>query len=513
VIRRDKYGCACFILLAVSQIPGHAQGPNTWTTGAAMPTAVSGPATAVIGGSVYVVGGVTDSATVNTNQIYNPTTDSWTLGAPMPTARDVAARAVVNNMLYVIGGKLNGNQLKVVEAYDPATDTWATNYSPMPTARDSVKAVVNNGIIYVIGGFNNGGDRLKTVESYNPATDTWTEGPPLLVSKSSIAAALFGSTIVAAEGLTDSGATGDNEGYLLPAGPWKTLAPDPNPRWDTCSATIMGQLYSGGGHNNAGPLNVLESFNLAGNLWTTLAPMPLAVIAPGEAEVGDLLYCFGGDTQDGVRSHQVQIYHPGPAPQPAISAGGVVTASAFGAFPLIAPGSWIEIYGSNLAPDTQSWASLQTSAGTSAPIDITVNATEPGLLAPPSFKLAGIQYARALFVDNAYVLPEGAISGLNSRQAKPGDTVIFYGVGFGAVTPNIPSGQIVQEANMLVSEFQISIGGMQAMVNYAGLAPDSIGLYQFNVVVPNIGTSDAAPVIFTLDGASGTQALFVPVQN
>jgi hypothetical protein len=40
---------------------------------------------------------------------------------------------------------------------------------------------------------------------------------------------------------------------------------------------------------------------------------------------------------------------------PAISAGGVVSASAFGGFTSVSPGSWIEIYGSNLATNTRSW--------------------------------------------------------------------------------------------------------------------------------------------------------------
>jgi trimeric autotransporter adhesin len=40
---------------------------------------------------------------------------------------------------------------------------------------------------------------------------------------------------------------------------------------------------------------------------------------------------------------------------PSVSPGGVVSASAFGEFTSVAPGSWIEIYGANLAVGTQSW--------------------------------------------------------------------------------------------------------------------------------------------------------------
>jgi uncharacterized protein (TIGR03437 family) len=79
------------------------------------------------------------------------------------------------------------------------------------------------------------------------------------------------------------------------------------------------------------------------------------------------------------------------------------------------------------------------------------------------------------------------------------------------VTPNIPAGQVVQQSNSL-PQFQISIGGTPATVMYAGLAPDAIGLYQFNVVVPNVTASDTALVTFSVGGVAGTQTLHIAVQ-
>jgi uncharacterized protein (TIGR03437 family) len=532
-----------------------------------MPTAVQCPATGVIGGIVYVVGGATNTE-VNINQIYDPAADNWTIGSPMPTARYCPAAAVVNNMLYVFGGKLNGSQLNVVEAYDPSTDTWFTGYSPMPTARDSIKAVVNNGIVYVIGGFSNGRGRLNTVESYDPVADAWTEEAPLLTGKSSFAAGLLGSTIVAAAGLANSGATGDNEGYDSSTDSWTALAPDPTPRWDGCSASISGQLYSAGGVNKSESVNVVESFNLQANQWTTLAPMPLATATPGEAAVNNLLYCFGGSSNGNEGQStvydNVQIYHPGAFQPPTISAGGVVSASAFGEFTSVSPGSWIEIYGSNLAVDTRSWtgsdfngvnaptsldgtsvtiggqaafvdfispgqvnALVPSSAAsgsqpltvtvnnvTSAAYSINVNLVEPGLDAPPSFNIGGIQYVVALYADGTYVLPEGAIAGVNSRAAQPGDEIVLYGIGFGPVTPNLLAGQLVQQTNALASTFDISVGGVRAgNVLYSGLSPNYTGLYQFNIVVPANTGSGAVPLTFTADGAAGTQTLYLAVGN
>jgi uncharacterized protein (TIGR03437 family) len=249
---------------------------------------------------------------------------------------------------------------------------------------------------------------------------------------------------------------------------------------------------------------------------------------------------------------------------PAISSGGIVSASAFGGFTAVAPGSWIEIYGTNLAADSRSWTGadftgvnaptsldgtsvtigsqrafidyisptqvnaqvpsnagtgpqpviVNTAAGASAALTLTVNTEEPGLPAPASFKVGGTQYVAALFSDGAtFVLPTGAISGVTSRPAKPGEVITLYGVGFGSVTPNIPAGQVVQQSNTLAAPFHVLFGGAEATVQYDGLAPSAVGLYQFNVVVPNVTASNAVPLTFTLAGVAGTQTLYIAVQN
>jgi uncharacterized protein (TIGR03437 family) len=157
---------------------------------------------------------------------------------------------------------------------------------------------------------------------------------------------------------------------------------------------------------------------------------------------------------------------------------------------------------------------VTTSAGVGSAYSLTVNAAEPGLLAPASFKVGGNQYVAALFPDySTFAVPTGAISGVTSRAAKPGDTLIVYGVGFGDVTPNIPAGQTVEEANSLAAPFHIYFGNTEATVAYDGLAPGYLGLYQFNVVAPAVTASDPAPLTFTLNGTPGAQTLFIAVQS
>jgi uncharacterized protein (TIGR03437 family) len=258
---------------------------------------------------------------------------------------------------------------------------------------------------------------------------------------------------------------------------------------------------------------------------------------------------------------------PAALKTPSISAGGVVSAGAFGAFTSVAPGSWMEIFGSGIFPVARSWQTadfngakaptsldgvkvtiggkqafldfisdgqvnaqvpsdaptgaqqmtVSNAAGTSNAYNITVNPLQPGLLAPSSFSVGGKQYVVAQFTDGSFVLPPNALAGATTRQAKPGETIVIYGVGFGPVVDaggqEITAGTVVSAANQLTKSFSLSIGGAPATLIYKGLAPGFVGLYQFNVTVPNVANNDLAPVTFTLDGAAGSQTLFLAVKQ
>jgi len=80
------------------------------------------------------------------------------------------------------------------------------------------------------------------------------------------------------------------------------------------------------------------------------------------------------------------------------------------------------------------------------------------------------------------------------------------------VTPNIPAGQVVEQSNTLPS-FQVSFAGTPAQVNYDGLAPTYVGLYQFNVVVPTTAASDTVPLTFSVGTTAGSQTLVISIGN
>jgi len=219
--------------------------------------------------------------------------------------------------------------------------------------------------------------------------------------------------------------------------------------------------------------------------------------------------------------------------QPVIrSLKGVESASAFGALSAISPGTWIEIYGANLAPKTRPWTmgdfagnaaptsldgvkvtingqaafvsyispgqvnaqapsglvpgaatvTVENATGTSAPYNTTVAAIEPGLLAAP---------ANEVNENITIFLPDGS----KAQTVKPGDTIVLYGIGFGPTTPDVSAGQIATQPDKLQGQFEVvfdaadpaltgNTTSSDGQVTYAGHVPGTVGLYQFNVVVP-----------------------------
>ncbi len=253
------------------------------------------------------------------------------------------------------------------------------------------------------------------------------------------------------------------------------------------------------------------------------------------------------------------------AEPPAIRAdGGVVTDTSFGAATSIAPGAWIEIYGRNLAPREREWQSedfqdgraplslegttvringeavpvayvspsmiraqaplelsgtraeivVETPAGRSRPVTVSVDPAAAGVLAPARLRLAGLQYAAAgIEGEGAYALPEGALPDAASRPARPGEVLVLHATGLGLVTPHVETGQTAPEENQLASALEVTLGGMPAGVLSAGLAPGKVGLYEIRLAVPPVAEEGALPLEIRLNGKPLAQQLHVAVAH
>jgi uncharacterized protein (TIGR03118 family) len=237
---------------------------------------------------------------------------------------------------------------------------------------------------------------------------------------------------------------------------------------------------------------------------------------------------------------------------PQLTAGNVQNAASFG--PEIAPNTFVAILGSNLSSTSRTWqtsdfvnGALPTQLdGVSAtingkpayvyyisptqlnvlmPLDLTtgpaqVQTMNNGLSsgsasvnvqsAAPAFFLFGNKYVAATHADNSLIGSPNLFPGV-STPAKPGETIVMYGNGFGATTPATPSGQLVSTSLPLTTNPTILIGSTQAQVTFAGLV--GAGLYQINVVVPESTPDGDAPVVAQAGGQQSPANVFLTVQH
>jgi uncharacterized protein (TIGR03437 family) len=215
--------------------------------------------------------------------------------------------------------------------------------------------------------------------------------------------------------------------------------------------------------------------------------------------------------------------------QPNIS----LVANAFGDAPLIAPNTWVEIKGTNLAPagDTRIWQGsdfannrlptqidgVSVTVGGKSAFVYYISPTQINILTPPdplsgpvqvqatvggmASNLAivkaqqqalsffdfvssanGLPYVYARHADGSLVGPANLFPGLTT-PAAPGENVVVAGNGFGLTDVPVIAGSFTQ-SGMLPQPWPIvKIDGIAATVSFAGLVAP--GVYQFNIVVPS----------------------------
>jgi len=247
---------------------------------------------------------------------------------------------------------------------------------------------------------------------------------------------------------------------------------------------------------------------------------------------------------------------------PTVNEGGAVTVTGFGGFPTAAPGSWIEIYGTNLATTTREWAGgdfidgaaptsldevsvtvggqrafvrfvspgqlnvqvpatvptggpqpiVVTTRGQSGPaMMLDLQRLAPGLFAPPAARQGPAQFVVPVRPSTGQLIATAV--GFPLVEAIPGETLLFFGVGFGRVDSTVPiAGQVVTGAPRLIAPVTFKIDDVNAEVTFAGLVAGSLGLYQFNVVIPRSLRRGDVRVEVEVDGIPLRQeTLWLPV--
>ena len=221
----------------------------------------------------------------------------------------------------------------------------------------------------------------------------------------------------------------------------------------------------------------------------------------------------------------------------------------------IAPNSWVEIKGANLAPagSLRSWKTSdfvngqmptqldgvsvsvngkaayvsyisptqvniltppEAISGTAA-VRVTVKSAASavfnvqGQTASPAFFVYGGSYAAATHANGSLIGPSALYPGATT-PAKPGETVVLYGNGFGNSSVPVVAGASTQSGNLTPLPV-ITIGGIAAAVQFAGLVFP--GEYQFNVVVPSNTPDGDQPITATYNGLSTQTGALLTVQH
>jgi len=292
--------------------------------------------------------------------------------------------------------------------------------------------------------------------------------------------------------------------------------------------------------------------------WTPPAEATgrITLYAAGNAANGD-----GRNTGDRIYTTSIDLDPVAAAPRPSISAErGVVNAASFQ--PGITPGGWTTITGANLAAATRTWRSDEIAGGklpvslddigvtingkaayvyfispeqinVIAPADdsvgpVEVRVTSKGQtsdaaiamlqsLAPAFFTFDG-KFVAATHADNNLLGRPGLFPSAPAATtaAKPGETIVLYGSGWGPTEPGIPAGQLADRVARLSNPVNITIGGLPAEVSFGGLVPPFAQLYQFNVKVPEAladGDHLVAARIQGVDTPNSAQCCFVTVQR
>jgi hypothetical protein len=145
---------------------------DTWTRIADLPTSNFGAAVAAIGGKAYLAFG---SGFLQQTWQYDPVTNTYTRKADAPfVPQPVRMHAVVlNGEMHAFAGGFEGNSHVV---YNAVTNTWRSAALMPFTATDPAVGVLA-GRAFVVGG-----RPTAHTQIYDPATDSWSQASPIGLS-------------------------------------------------------------------------------------------------------------------------------------------------------------------------------------------------------------------------------------------------------------------------------------------------------------------------------------------
>jgi uncharacterized protein (TIGR03437 family) len=149
--------------------------------------------------------------------------------------------------------------------------------------------------------------------------------------------------------------------------------------------------------------------------------------------------------------------------------------------------------------------------------DVTVRVVREGVTGP-EVTLTLVNAAPALFdPGTGFAIATHADGTLltDASPAQPGEIVVVYATGLGTTAPT-PNPDVIPDAAAPIvglSSLIVSLNGAALpsnLIQYAGITPGCVGLYQLNIQLPqDVGTNPAIQVSVGSQSSSGTQEIAV----
>ena len=288
------------------------------------------------------------------------------------------------------------------------------------------------------------------------------------------------------------------------------------------------------------------SGNIAGFSTQALSVSASMIGLTAGSYAGIITVSGGGN---GAQTATVQFtVSPSTASAPVIQ--GVLNAASYQEPPL-SPGEIISIFGLNLGPAAGVAASI--TAGSTVPTTLSgvqviinlvpapllyvqggqINAIVPrsvqgaettqvqvvynGVSSPQTSVFISTASAGVFTIDysgkgQAVVLNANGVVNSLSTPAARGSVVSIYTAGLGVTNPAFTDGQVMTANAPVATQPTVSIGGVSAVINYAGLIAGSIaGVYRIDVVVPAAAAAGSVPLIVA-SGTTQSAAVSMAVQ-
>ena len=232
---------------------------------------------------------------------FSPADRSWTALPALPKARSSHAAAVLGQTVYVVGGwqlagtPQSGTFADSLLALDLDKNSYRT--LPQPFQLRALAAAALDGKLVTLGGISQEGKVSREVHVFDPASASWTRGPDFPVDGFGVAATSDGETLLAS--------ARDGQLYALssPSGSWQPVAKLALPRFFHQLVQLgPSRVLALGGISgmHAGPrIRQVEDIDL-----TRPGPRVLSFVLDNPVRgrnrqgvflEGDTLYVFGGN--------------------------------------------------------------------------------------------------------------------------------------------------------------------------------------------------------------------------